>query len=83
VSRHAVILAGVCVLTFFVGLGRPALTDSDEAFYAQAGREMVETGDWVTPRYNGEIRFANPVLFYWLFALFFFFKQKTAYEILA
>ena len=46
------LLAGLAFLTFFVGLGRPAITDSDEAFYAQAGREMVESGDWVTPHYN-------------------------------
>ncbi len=63
------ILTGLAFLTFFVGLGRPAITDSDEAFYAQAGREMVETGDWVTPRYNGEYRFEKPVMFYWLVAL--------------
>ena len=60
---------GLAVLTFFVGLGRPAITDSDEAFYAQAGREMVETGDWTTPRYNGGHRFEKPVMFYWLVAL--------------
>ena len=66
---RATLLAGLAFLTFFVGLGRPAITDSDEAFYAQAGREMVETGDWVTPRYNGEYRFEKPVLYYWLVAL--------------
>ena len=68
-SARATLLAGLATLTFFVGLGRPAITDSDEAFYAQAGREMVETGDWVTPRYNDEYRFEKPVLFYWLVAL--------------
>ncbi len=56
------------MLTFFVGLGRPAITDSDEAFYAEAAREMVERGDWVTPHYNGEYRFEKPVLYYWLAA---------------
>ena len=68
-ARAALVIAGLAFLTFFVGLGRPAITDSDEAFYAQAGREMVETGDWTTPRYNGEYRFEKPVLFYWLVAL--------------
>ena len=68
-ARAALVIAGLAFLTFFVGLGRPAITDSDEAFYAQAGREMVETGDWVTPRYNGEYRFEKPVMFYWLVAL--------------
>ena len=68
-SVRATFLVGLAFLTFFAGLGRPAITDSDEAFYAQAGREMVESGDWVTPRYNGEYRFEKPVLFYWLVAI--------------
>ena len=61
-------LIGLCVLTFFVGLGRPAITDSDEAFYAEAAREMLESGDWITPHFNYETRFQKPVLYYWLAA---------------
>jgi len=53
-------------LTFLVGLGRGAITDADEAFYAEAAREMVESGDWVTPFYNYEPRFQKPILYYWL-----------------
>lgn len=68
VSRHAFVLAGVCALTFFAGLGRPALTDSDEAYYAESAREMIERGDWLTPYYNGVPRFDKPVLYYWLAA---------------
>ena len=68
VSRHTFVLVGVCALTFFVGLGRPALTDSDEAFYAESAREMIERSDWLTPYYNGEPRFDKPVLYYWLVA---------------
>jgi 4-amino-4-deoxy-L-arabinose transferase-like glycosyltransferase len=60
-----VLLAG---LTFFAGLGRGAITDSDEAFYAESAREMVESGDWLTPHYNYEPRFQKPVLYYWLTA---------------
>ncbi len=61
-------IAGVCALTFFIGLGCPAVTDSDEAFYAEAAREMVASGDWLTPHYNGAVRFEKPVLYYWLAA---------------
>ena len=68
-SANILLLVGVSVLTFFVGIGLPAISDSDEAFYAQAGREMIESGDWLTPRYNGLYRFEKPVLFYWLTAL--------------
>jgi 4-amino-4-deoxy-L-arabinose transferase-like glycosyltransferase len=52
-------------LTCAVGLGRPAITDSDEAFYAEAGREMRESGDLLTPRFNYANRFQKPVLYYW------------------
>ena len=55
-------------LTFFLGLGRQAITDSDEAFYAEAAREMVEGGDWLTPHFNYEERWQKPVLYYWLTA---------------
>lgn len=56
----------LAALTFFAGLGRGAITDSDEAFYAEASREMVASGDWITPYYNYETRFQKPVLYYWL-----------------
>lgn len=68
-TRHLLIVGLVCFLTFFAGLGRGAIGDSDEAFYAEAAREMVESGDWLTPYYNYELRFQKPVLFYWLVAL--------------
>ena len=47
--------------------GRPSATPT-KAFYAEAGREMVESGDWLTPHYNYEYRFQKPILFYWLVA---------------
>ncbi len=56
------------VLTFFAGLGSGAITDADEAFYAESAREMVESGDWLTPHYNYEPRFQKPVLYYWFAA---------------
>jgi 4-amino-4-deoxy-L-arabinose transferase-like glycosyltransferase len=62
------LLVVLCGLTFIVGLGRPAITDSDEAFYAEAAREMQERDDWITPHYNGEVRFEKPILYYWLAA---------------
>ena len=60
------LLAG---LLLFVGLGSMGLTDRDEGRNAEAGREMLETGDWVSPTFNYEPRFAKPVLVYWLMSL--------------
>jgi 4-amino-4-deoxy-L-arabinose transferase-like glycosyltransferase len=68
-SSRVSLLVLLCALTFFVGLGRASITDSDEAFYAQGAREMVDRGDWITPHYNGQFRFEKPVLYYWLAAL--------------
>ncbi len=64
--RTTLLLLIICGATFFAGLGRPAIGDSDEAFYAEAGREMVGSGDWITPYYNFETRFQKPILFYWV-----------------
>src|SRR5215208_2307140 len=66
VRRTTLLLLFIGGATFFAGLGRPAIGDSDEAFYAEAGREMVASGDWITPHYNFETRFQKPILFYWL-----------------
>ena len=61
-------MTALCLVTFFAGLGRSAIGDADEAFYAQSAREMVEQGDWITPHYNYEYRFQKPVFFYWMVA---------------
>jgi 4-amino-4-deoxy-L-arabinose transferase-like glycosyltransferase len=66
--RGAVLVVALAVPTFFLWLGRPAITDSDEAYYAEAAREMVESGNWVTPYFNYEPRFEKPILYYWLVA---------------
>src|SRR5262245_64503907 len=29
---------------------------------------MVESGDWLTPHFNYELRFQKPILYYWLAA---------------
>lgn len=58
----------LAAISFLASLGRGAIADSDEAFYAEAAREMVESGDWLTPHFNYEPRFQKPVLYYWLAA---------------
>ncbi|GAF95834.1 unnamed protein product, partial [marine sediment metagenome] len=43
-----------------------SLVDRDEGWYAQVCREMLESGDWLIPRYLGEVWLAKPPLLYWL-----------------
>ena len=50
--RPILTLIALAALTFALGLGRQAITDSDEAYYAEASREMAASGDWLTPHYN-------------------------------
>ena len=65
VRRSVLTLLLLSLVTFFLGLGRQAITDSDEAFYAEAAREMVEGNDWLTPHFNYEDRWQKPILYYW------------------
>ena len=66
--KHLLLLIALSGLTLFAALGQPAITDSDEAFYAESAREMIELGDWLTPHFNYEFRFEKPILYYWLAA---------------
>ncbi|MDY7003878.1 MAG: glycosyltransferase family 39 protein [Cyanobacteriota bacterium] len=56
-------------LAFFCNLGNIGLIDETEPLFAEAARQMVETGDWITPYFNGETRFDKPPLIYWLMAI--------------
>ncbi|MGB0207901.1 MAG: ArnT family glycosyltransferase [Candidatus Puniceispirillaceae bacterium] len=56
----AIILA---VLTGHQTLG---VMDRDEARFAQASKQMLESGDLVTPYFMDEIRAKKPIAIYWL-----------------
>lgn len=47
------------------------LSHPDEGRYAEIGRWMLQSGDWLTPRLNGMPFFHKPPLLYWLEALSF------------
>jgi 4-amino-4-deoxy-L-arabinose transferase-like glycosyltransferase len=51
---------------FFLNLGQRSLWEPDEGRYAQISREMVESGDWLTPRLNYIKHFDKPPITYWL-----------------
>lgn len=56
-------------IAFFWGLASVGLMDETEPLFAEASRQMVETGDWITPYFNGATRFDKPPLVYWLMAI--------------
>jgi 4-amino-4-deoxy-L-arabinose transferase-like glycosyltransferase len=48
-----------------IGNDRLPLIDRDEGWYAQISRSMLEQGDWVVPRFRGEVFNGKPVLAFW------------------
>jgi len=66
-SKHTLLAALLlaAVAPYFLNLGVSSIWDANEAFYAQTPREMIETGDYVTPSFNFQLRMNKPVLSYW------------------
>ena len=78
--RHYWLLL-LLALPFFVALDDSSLWDSNEAFYAQTPREMLEVGNWFTPSFNGKPRLNKPPLSYWVVAPFYnFFSPSVFWE---
>jgi 4-amino-4-deoxy-L-arabinose transferase-like glycosyltransferase len=55
----------LAAILYLPSLGRPALWEPDEGRYAEIAREMVVSGDYVTPRDDFELYFEKPPLVYW------------------
>jgi 4-amino-4-deoxy-L-arabinose transferase-like glycosyltransferase len=64
--RAAVALLVVCLLGFLPGIFQIPPVDRDEAYFAQATKQMIETGDYVDIRYQDDVRYRKPVGIYWL-----------------
>lgn len=64
-----IMIAVLSAITFLWRLGSIGLVDETEPLFAEAARQMLETGNWVTPYFNGETRFDKPPLIYWLMAI--------------
>jgi len=58
-------VALVLAIGWFATLGVRPLVRADESRYAEISREMLVSGDWVTPRLNGYKYFEKPPLQYW------------------
>lgn len=56
----------ILALSFFWQLGAVPLYDLDEGAFTEATREMIASGNYITPHKDGEPRYDKPVLIYWL-----------------
>ncbi len=65
-ARALVVLLAAAFLLFLPGFFAIAPTDRDEARFAQATKQMVETGDYIDIHFQDEVRYKKPVGIYWL-----------------
>ena len=74
-SRTRAAAAVALVLLGFAGLVFPSLgaapLERAEIYFLDGARSMVESGDWVVPRYQDESFFDKPPLTYWLMGVAF------------
>ncbi|MEW6213760.1 MAG: glycosyltransferase family 39 protein [Nitrospirota bacterium] len=63
-----VTIIAIAIFMSFFRLGSVSFFDVDEAVFAEATKEMFQSGNWITPTYNGENRYDKPIFFYWLMA---------------
>jgi 4-amino-4-deoxy-L-arabinose transferase-like glycosyltransferase len=66
--RGVILLLLVFAAIWFSNLEYRRLVHPDEGRYAEIPREMVVSGDWITPRLNGIKYFEKPALQYWITA---------------
>jgi 4-amino-4-deoxy-L-arabinose transferase-like glycosyltransferase len=62
-------LTVIGAIAFLWNLGTINLIDETEPLFAEASRQMIVRGDWITPYFNEQTRFDKPPLIYWLQAI--------------
>ena len=65
-GRAVVLLLAFCLIAFLPGFFQIPPVDRDEARFAQATKQMVESGDYVDIRFQDEVRYKKPVGIYWM-----------------
>ncbi len=64
-AARIVVLLLAFAAVWFSNIEYRKLVNPDEGRYAEIPREMVASGDWITPRLNGIKYFEKPALQYW------------------
>ncbi len=65
-ARAVMVLVAICLVAFLPGFFQIPPVDRDEARFAQASKQMVESGDVVDIRFQDESRYKKPIGIYWL-----------------
>lgn len=66
--RHWLLLALIGGILFFAWLGRLPLVEPDEGRNAEVAREMLASGDFITPHFNDLAYLDKPAVYFWLVA---------------
>jgi len=64
--RPYALLGALCLALYLPGINTIPVLDRDEARFAQATRQMLETGDFLHIRFQNEARNQKPAGIYWL-----------------
>jgi 4-amino-4-deoxy-L-arabinose transferase-like glycosyltransferase len=59
-------LALLCCALYLPGIATLPVTDRDEARFAQASKQMLESGDYIDIRFQEAPRYKKPIGIYWL-----------------
>ncbi|MBO8221368.1 ArnT family glycosyltransferase [Prochlorococcus marinus] len=73
-----VLICGIII--FILDLGITGLVDETPPLFAAAGRAMSKSGDWLTPKVNGILRFDKPPLIYWLMGFFYSLPKNEIWD---
>ncbi len=65
-ARAAIVLIVVALCSVLPGFFATPPFDRDEARFAQATKQMLESGEYVDIRFQDEVRYKKPVGIYWL-----------------
>ena len=65
-TRAVLFLLLCCLVLFLPGFFTIPPIDRDEVRFAQATKQMVESGDYVDIRFQDDVRYKKPVGIYWL-----------------
>ncbi len=65
-ARAAALLLAVALLALLPGFFQIPPVDRDEARFAQATKQMVESGDYIDIRFQNDVRYKKPAGIYWL-----------------